>query len=185
MKEQKRQPLKACLVILYPESKLIDKGANTMQANRGSEICSEFANWLNEWPFTAFLTLSVPYGLRGHRTITTTQETRLEKYFTSFGKATNAEIGALGVFSLSHFGLLHAHVVALKEDGGRFGESDLARLKRAWPHNSDAREIYDLPPLLDYISSEKHILNSRMWEPIICGANALKKTQHRFRANSL
>lgn len=146
-----------------------------MKTARRGGVCEALEGWMSGWPFTAFITLTYPYGRWGYRTIPASFQSRLDKLMSDFEKKWGVAAGAVGVATLSYAGHLHAHMAAVKENREPFSETELAWIQKRWAHIADARPVTGLPHLLEYIASEKHLVNCRSWEPAFCGDSALNR----------
>jgi hypothetical protein len=134
-----------------------------------NKLCKELATWLDQWEFTAFVTLTNECTVRASNDIPASYESKVSRYLASVEKEMAVPVSAIGINTLSYGGYLHSHLVLLKKGGLEFSSNELRIFERKWYRQADAQEVTKQSSLLEYIASEKHIRKCRNFDCLVFG----------------
>lgn len=158
-------------------------------------LMSAHREWMYEYPFSLFITLTWQTRGEGPRTVPNWTAKDLNSYFRDIGKMTKQTFAAMGFISLGHTGHLHAHLLALEKTGSVPGPSQRILFKESWQptqgkFNSSAfaksvslRKQAEVVPvsclqgISEYIVSHKHINKAAACEHYTYGAATLERTR--------
>ncbi len=139
-----------------------------------NELCQAFADFMNRYPFTVFITLTNHSNVIRRQSIPSGYEMQVTRYLSEVEKKLNASIAAIGLNTLKYGGHLHSHFLLLKYSGGSFRPEELRMFERSWFRLADAQEITRQDTLSEYIASNKHMRECRTFDYYIFGDAVLK-----------
>lgn len=144
-----------------------------------SNIITAYREWLTEYPFTVFHTVTWP-SLRGRvKSIPNWSKRQLNDHIRDVAKRLRVTLGGLGFITLGHSGHLHSHMLLLEKSGSPLTEDQLTAFGSAWRHESATSAVTDSDKVASYIASRKHLSHPASTELVGYGSKLLERMRLR------